>query len=66
MAGLGLLRQVDASNRGMHPTADTPDFICPQTCGAAGDAGRWAAFCLNEDEASEVHASRGKSSAVSG
>ena len=25
----------------MHPTADTLDFIFPQTCGAAGDARRY-------------------------
>jgi len=27
-------------NNGMHPTADTPDFMLLQWCGAAGDAGR--------------------------
>jgi hypothetical protein len=27
----------------MHPTADTMDFIFPQSFGAAGDAGRYAA-----------------------
>jgi hypothetical protein len=30
----------DASNNGMHPTADTPPVISFQRCGAAGDAGR--------------------------
>jgi hypothetical protein len=28
----------------MHPTADTPLVIFLQSLGAAGDAGRWAAF----------------------
>jgi hypothetical protein len=32
-----------ASNNGMHPTADTPALMFPQSLGAAGDAGRWAA-----------------------
>jgi hypothetical protein len=29
-------------NKGMHPTADTHDFIYLQRCGAAGDTGRYA------------------------
>jgi len=33
----------DASNNGMHPTADTTAFKFLQTLGAAGDAGRYAA-----------------------
>jgi hypothetical protein len=27
-------------NNGMHPTADTPDFMLRERLGAAGDAGR--------------------------
>jgi hypothetical protein len=33
-------------NNGLHPTADTPDFILRQRCGAAVDAGRYAASYL--------------------
>jgi hypothetical protein len=33
----------DASNNGLHPTADTIAFKFLQRFGAAGDAGRWAA-----------------------
>ena len=32
-----------APNNGMHPTADTLLLIYLQWCGAAGDAGRYAA-----------------------
>jgi len=33
------------SNNGMHPTADTLLLKFLQRCGAAGDAGRYAAGC---------------------
>jgi hypothetical protein len=30
-------------NNGMHPTADTTDFMFRESLGAAGDAGRYVA-----------------------
>jgi len=34
--------QLRPSDHGIHPTADTQDFIYNQTLGAAGVAGLWA------------------------
>ena len=47
-----------APNNGMHPTADTLLLMFSERCGAAGDAGRYAAHLhLNEraHEISTVH-----------